>query len=72
MFGLQSIALYSYQDSHGVTYWTPDQKFAFDFPISAKLVGRPRVTIAIEVDRTTAVGTDSRTFGLIFGTFTIK
>jgi hypothetical protein len=50
----------------------PEKPFTLSFPLPAALVGRPVIEIAIEVDRTLKIPNDSRNFGLVFGTFTIK
>ncbi len=50
----------------------PDQHFTLSYALPAGIEGRKSIEIEIEVNRTTTVPGDSRTFGLVFGTFTIK
>jgi hypothetical protein len=61
----------------GVTIGTaavaqPDQRFNLNLPLPAELVGRQTMELEIEVNRTLRVSKDSREFGLVFTTFTIK
>lgn len=47
-------------------------EFDFDYDLPASLVGRPKIEVAITVDRTTQVSGDERKFGLAFGEFTVR
>jgi hypothetical protein len=49
-----------------------DQRFESGFALPAELAGKPDVEVSIEVSRTVEVPGEPRTFGLVFGTFTIR
>jgi len=46
--------------------------FEVSFPLPPNLVGKPRIEIGLEVDRTFMPSSDSRNLGLVFGTFSIR
>jgi len=50
----------------------PDALFDLSFPIPNQLVGRERVEVAVEVDRTFVVPPDRRELGLVFGSISIR
>jgi hypothetical protein len=49
-----------------------DALFENAFPLSKKLLGKERVELTIEVDRTFQAPSDGRSLGLVFGTFAIR
>jgi hypothetical protein len=55
-----------------VTLRTPDEKFAFDFPLSADLAGRETIEVKLAVNRVFHPAGETRDLGLIFGTFEIR
>jgi hypothetical protein len=46
-----------------------DDRFAFDFSLPAKLIGRPSIEVGIALNRTTKIPGDERDNGLVFGVF---
>jgi hypothetical protein len=50
----------------------PDASFDLIFPMPAQTVGKVKVEVAIEVERTFAAGSDRRALGLVFGTIAIR
>jgi hypothetical protein len=51
---------------------TPNKAFDLHFPVPKQLEGASTMELQIEVDRTFQVAGDPRTFGLVFGTFTLQ
>jgi hypothetical protein len=49
-----------------------DARFDAVFPLSDRLVGRPAVTIKLELDRTFTPPAETRRLGLVFGTFRVQ
>ena len=63
--------------SGGVTIGTavlkePNQAFDLHFQLPAVLIGESTMQIEVDVNRTFQVAGDPRTFGLVFGTFTLQ
>lgn len=60
----------------GVTLGTETLKepnqFSFEFKLPPELIGTSTMDLEIEVSRTVQVPNDPRTFGLVFGTFTLE
>ncbi|MFB3776823.1 MAG: hypothetical protein ACE141_04405 [Bryobacteraceae bacterium] len=50
----------------------PDGVFDLTFPMPGSVVGKARIEVAIEVERTFAVGVDARSLGLAFGTIAVR
>ena len=48
------------------------ERFDFDFPLPAGLVGKESVEVAVEVGRTFATTGDDRQLGVVFGVFEIR
>jgi hypothetical protein len=49
-----------------------DAAFKFSFPLPSELVGKERIEVSVEVDRTFTVASDPRPLGLVFGTFAVR
>jgi len=49
-----------------------NRQFAVNFTVPAQLIGTTPMEVEIEVSRTVQVPNDPRTFGLVFGTFTLE
>ncbi len=50
----------------------PRAWFRFAFELPAKCVGKPKVEVAVEVDRTFRIPGDGRELGMVFGSFAIR
>lgn len=50
----------------------PDAPIDLELPLPAKLLGKPRLEIVIDLDRTVSVPGDTRALGLPFGSFEIR
>lgn len=50
----------------------PDSMFEYEIPLPEAVLGRPKVEISVEVDRTVEVPGEPEGLGLVFGTFTIR
>jgi hypothetical protein len=59
------------QELGRATVRQPNQKFAFNFPLPAKLIGQYAIEVTIEAGKTFRPAGDSRELGMIFGTFAI-
>ncbi len=59
------------QDLGSATVSQPDQKFAFDFALPAKLLNVYAMEVSVEASRTFRPVGDTRDLGMIFGTFSV-
>ncbi len=59
------------EDLGSTTVSRPDQKFAADFPLPAKLVDQHAMEVSIEASRSFRPAGDSRDLAMIFGTFSV-
>jgi hypothetical protein len=50
----------------------PDALFELNFPLPPEAVGKAKIEVAIEVDRTFVIPSDGRQLGLIFGTISVR
>ena len=50
----------------------PDATFELTFPLPAQSVGKARIEVAVEVDRTFVVPSDGRELGLVFGAISVR
>jgi len=55
-----------------VSILKPDAPFSFVFKLPAQSVGRSKVEIAVELNRTFKIATDPRELGVVFGSFEIR
>jgi len=49
-----------------------DARFQLEFPLPEALVGRPAMTVRLELDRTFTPPGETRPLGLVFGTFRVR
>ena len=50
----------------------PNKKFEWVVDLPSAAVGTYAMTVAVEVSRTTRIGTDARPLGMVFGTFRLQ
>ena len=50
----------------------PDALFELNFPLPPEAVGKARIEVAIEVDRTVVAPSTVRELGLIFGSIAVR
>jgi hypothetical protein len=50
----------------------PDAGFELDFPLPPQAVGKAKIEVAIELDRTFVLPSDGRQLGLTFGTISVR
>ena len=50
----------------------PDAGFELDFPLPPQTVGKAKIEVAIELDRTFVLPSDGRQLGLTFGTISVR
>jgi hypothetical protein len=50
----------------------PDAAFDLDFPLPPQAVGKAKIEVAIELDRTFVIPSDGRQLGLTFGTISVR
>jgi hypothetical protein len=50
----------------------PDAGFALDFPLPPQAVGKAKIEVAIELDRTFVLPSDGRQLGVTFGTISVR
>ena len=68
-----SITLTADGEPLGTEQLKPNEStFTKSFPLTPSLIGKPRVTIEIEISRTFQTGPGSRPLGLVFGIFEIR
>jgi hypothetical protein len=54
------------------TLTKPDAAFELNFPLPPQAVGKAKIEVAIEVDRTFVIPTEGRELGLIFGSIAVR
>ena len=50
----------------------PDAVFELNFPVPPEAVGKPKIEVAIEVDRTFVAPSNPRELGLVFGSIAVR